>query len=55
MDREVGIIAIAHRLSTIQNADLIYTLEDGQIIESGAHSELIKESGTYAGLYAKQS
>lgn len=55
MDREVGIIAIAHRLSTIKNADQIYTLADGQIVESGTHSELIEASGTYAALNDMQS
>ncbi len=55
MDREVGIIAIAHRLSTIQNTDRIYTLADGQIVESGTHRKLIEASGTYAALNDMQS
>jgi subfamily B ATP-binding cassette protein MsbA len=55
MDRDYGIIAIAHRLSTVKNADTIYTLDDGEIIESGSHEELLKDEGEYAELYAIQS
>ena len=44
-------IVIAHRLSTIQNADVIMVMEDGRIIERGSHDQLIKEKGTYYGLY----
>jgi len=55
MDRTYGIIAIAHRLSTVQNADRIYTVEQGEIIESGRHEELIDQSGQYAELYTIQS
>ena len=40
-------IIIAHRLSTIKNADRIIVLKDGEIIEQGTHSELIKASGEY--------
>lgn len=55
MDREYGIIVIAHRLSTVKNADRIYTLQKGEIIESGTHRELLAKEGDYAHLYTIQS
>lgn len=45
---------IAHRLSTVQNADVILVLKDGEIIESGTHSELLEKKGFYASLYLSQ-
>ena len=54
MEREYIIITIAHRLSTIKNADRIYTVDDGEIIESGEHGTLLDRDGTYADLYDTQ-
>ena len=48
-------IAIAHRLSTIRNADLILVLEDGKIIESGTHDELVELNGNYKYLWDLQT
>jgi len=44
-------VVIAHRLSTIRTADRIFVVEVGQIVESGAHEELLQAGGTYAALY----
>jgi ATP-binding cassette subfamily B protein len=48
-------IAIAHRLSTVVDADRIYVVSAGRIIEQGTHAELIQLGGNYAELYAQQS
>mgnify|MGYP004651360867 FL=1 len=47
-------IVIAHRLSTIKNADKIYVIENGEVVENGTHDELIKENGEYSKLYNMQ-
>jgi subfamily B ATP-binding cassette protein MsbA len=47
-------IAIAHRLSTIQQADQIYVLQAGKVVEQGSHQALLAKSGLYAELYTQQ-
>ncbi|GMO11838.1 MAG: hypothetical protein Ta2A_21010 [Treponemataceae bacterium] len=47
-------IVIAHRLSTIKNADKIFVLSHGVLVESGTHSELIAKNGFYTKLYKMQ-
>ena len=47
-------IAIAHRLSTIRNADQIYVMEYGEIVEQGTHESLLEQQGIYASLWRVQ-
>jgi subfamily B ATP-binding cassette protein MsbA len=55
MEHDYGIISIAHRLSTVKNADRIYTVDNGEIIEEGIHSKLLANNGEYADLHSIQS
>jgi ATP-binding cassette subfamily B protein len=48
-------IAIAHRLSTIRNADCIYVMEHGELVESGTHEQLLEKNGIYTSLWRVQS
>ena len=52
--KNITTIVIAHRLSTIKNADLIYVMKDGKIIETGKHDELLELNGSYAALVKSQ-
>jgi len=47
-------LVIAHRLSTIENADQVVVLDQGRVVESGTHQELLANGKTYAGLYNTQ-
>ncbi len=47
-------IVIAHRLSTILNANKIYIIESGKVLEEGTHESLIEKSATYKNFYNKQ-
>lgn len=53
--RDRTTIAIAHRLSTIRNADQIYVMEQGQLVETGHHEELLARQGIYANLWRVQT
>lgn len=48
-------VMVAHRLSTVVDADRIYLLSDGRIIESGTHAELMEQNGKYREMFLKQA
>ncbi len=48
------VITIAHRLSTVKNADKIYVLEEGKLVQNGSHEELENEEGHYKEFVRKQ-
>lgn len=47
-------ILISHRISTVKNADLVIVLNDGSIVETGTHEQLLAQNGIYAGIYETQ-
>ena len=49
------IVIVAHRLSTIMDADIIYVVDNGKIVSSGTHKELLKTSNIYKNLYENES
>jgi ATP-binding cassette, subfamily B (MDR/TAP), member 1 len=48
-------VVVAHRLATVQNADLIYVLGEGKVLESGSHVELLKKKGVYWNMCQSQA
>uniref|UniRef100_UPI0040477D6E ABC transporter ATP-binding protein n=1 Tax=Aliarcobacter sp. TaxID=2321116 RepID=UPI0040477D6E len=52
--KEKTVITIAHRLSTVKNADMIYVLEEGKLVQSGKHKELEEQEGHYLDFVKKQ-
>lgn len=49
------VVAVAHRLSTVRDADVIYVMDEGRVVESGSHSELLAVNGRYASLWRAQT
>ncbi|MDO7641868.1 MAG: ATP-binding cassette domain-containing protein, partial [Reinekea forsetii] len=49
--RDKTTLVIAHRLTTVMNADLIHVMKDGQIVESGSHTELLAKGAHYSALH----
>jgi ATP-binding cassette subfamily B multidrug efflux pump len=47
-------VIVAHRISTVRDADRIFVLDGGRIVERGTHEELVTRNGLYAGMYRKQ-
>lgn len=52
--KDRSVLIIAHRLSTIKQADIVYVLDHGHMVQSGTHDELIQKGGLYKQLYLKQ-
>lgn len=52
--KEKTVITIAHRLSTVKNADMIYVIDDGKVVQSGNHKELEEKEGHYLEFIKKQ-
>ena len=53
-DKTKTVITISHRLTTVQKADVIYMLQDGEIVEQGTHDELVKNHGAYYTMFESQ-
>jgi len=55
LSKNKTVIIISHRFSTVRNADKIYVIDNGQIVESGSHIELMKQNSQYATLFNLQA
>jgi ATP-binding cassette subfamily B protein len=55
LKKDRTVIVIAHRLSTVRNADIIYVLENGSVVESGNHESLLDMEGVYSKLWSVQT
>ena len=55
LKKDRTVIVIAHRLSTVRNADIIYVLENGSVVESGNHESLLDNEGVYSKLWSVQT
>ena len=55
LKKDRTVIVIAHRLSTVRNADIIYVLENGSVVESGNHDSLLDIEGVYSKLWSVQT
>ena len=53
--KEKTVLSISHRLSTTRDADIIYVMEHGRVIEQGSHAELLAKGGVYAGMWKVQA
>lgn len=53
-DRKRTVVTISHRLTTIEKADVIYMLQEGKLVESGTHDELVKKRGAYYTMFESQ-
>ena len=52
--RDKTLIIVSHRLTTVEKADVIYMMEDGRVVESGTHSELVAKKGPYFRMFESQ-
>ena len=52
--RSLTVLIIAHRLSTVRNADNIFVVQEGKVVEEGKHDDLLAKDGAYAQLIKRQ-